>query len=141
MKVNFTETNMARLKELAVEMLLNNGIISTKIGQVLNVSDLLHTTTINTLNSIKNSIKKRIETLEGADEWTVEVDTQREIGNLKKDAELVNLIIGYKRYTQEVAENHAKKRELEKQLRNLEESTKTPAERIEDLKKQIEALS
>lgn len=141
MKVNFTETNMARLKELAVEMLLNNGIVSTKIGQVLNVSDLLHTTTINTLNSIKNSIKKRIETLEGADEWTVEVDTQREIGNLKKDAELVNLIIGYKRYTQEVAENHAKKRELEKQLRNLEESTKTPAERIEDLKKQIEALS
>ena len=141
MKVNFTETNMARLKELAVEMLLNNGIVSTKIGQVLNVSDLLHTTTINTLNSIKNSIKKRIEVLEGADEWTVEVDTQREIGNLKKDAELVNLIIGYKRYTQEVAENHAKKRELEKQLRNLEESTKTPAERIEDLKKQIEALS
>lgn len=141
MKVNFTETNMARLKELAVEMLLNNGIVSTKIGQILNVSDLLHTTTINTLNSIKNSIKKRIETLEGADEWTVEVDTQREIGNLKKDAELVNLIIGYKRYTQEVAENHAKKRELEKQLRNLEESTKTPAERIEDLKKQIEALS
>lgn len=141
MKVNFTETNMARLKELAIEMLLNNGIVSTKIGQVLNVSDLLHTTTINTLNSIKNSIKKRIEVLEGADEWTVEVDTQREIGNLKKDAELVNLIIGYKRYTQEVAENHAKKRELEKQLRNLEESTKTPAERIEDLKKQIEALS
>lgn len=141
MKVNFTETNMARLKELAIEMLLNNGIVSTKIGQVLNVSDLLHTTTINTLNSIKNSIKKRIETLEGADEWTVEVDTQREIGNLKKDAELVNLIIGYKRYTQEVAENHAKKRELEKQLHNLEESTKTPAERIEELKKQIEALS
>lgn len=141
MKVNFTETNMARLKELAIEMLLNNGIVSTKIGQVLNVSDLLHTTTINTLNSIKNSIKKRIEVLEGADEWTVEVDTQREIGNLKKDAELVNLIIGYKRYTQEIAENHAKKRELEKQLRNLEESTKTPAERIEDLKKQIEALS
>jgi hypothetical protein len=141
MKVNFTETNMARLKELAIEMLLNNGIVSTKIGQVLNVSDLLHTTTINTLNSIKNSIKKRIEVLEGADEWTVEVDTQREIGNLKKDAELVNLIIGYKRYTQEIAENHAKKRELEKQLHNLEESTKTPAERIEDLKKQIEALS
>lgn len=141
MKVNFTETNMARLKELAVEMLLNNGIVSTKIGQVLNVSDLLHTTTINTLNSIKNSIKKRIETLEGVDEWTVEADTQREIGNLKKDAELVNLIIGYKRYMQEIAENHAKKRELEKQLRNLEESTKTPAERIEDLKKQIEALS
>ena len=68
-------------------------------------------------------------------------DTQKEIGNLRKDAELVNLIIGYKRYTQEIAENHAKKRELEKQLHNLEESTKTPAERIEDLKKQIEALS
>lgn len=141
MKVNFTETNMARLKELAVEMLFNNGIVSTKIGQVLNVSDLLHTTTINTLNSIKNSIKKRIEILEGVDEWTVETDTQKEIGNLRRDAELVNLIIGYKRYTQEIAENHAKKCELEKQLRSLEESTKTPAERIEDLKKQIEALS
>ena len=141
MKVNFTETNMARLKELAVEMLLNNGIVSTKIGQVLNVSDLLHTTTINTLNSIKNSIKKRIEILEGVDEWTEETDTQKEIGNLRRDAELVNLIIGYKRYTQEIAENQAKKCELEKQLRSLEESTKTPAERIEDLKKQIEALS
>ena len=141
MRVNFTKDHMSKLKELAVEMLFNNGVVSTKIGQILNISDLLHTTTINTLNSIKNSIKKHIENLEGIDEWAVEADTRKEIETLRSNAELVNLIIGYKRYQQELAENHAKKCMLEKQLHNLEESTKTPAEKIEELKRQIEALS
>lgn len=138
--IKFTEEHMSKLKDLAVEMLLNNGIISTKIGQVLNISDLLHTTTINTLNSIKISLSKKIENLELVDEW-VETEAQKEIENLKRDKELVNLIIGYKRFQQEKEANTAKKHALEKQLKVLEESTKTPAEKIAEIKEQLNALS
>ena len=138
--IKFTEEHMTKLKDLAVEMLLNNGIISTKIGQVLNISDLLHTTTINTLNGIKISLSKKIENLELVDEW-VETEAQKEIENLKKDKELVNLIIGYKRFQQEKEANAAKKHALEKQLKELEESTKTPAEKIAEIKEQLNALS
>ena len=138
--IKFTEEHMTKLKDLAVEMLLNNGIISTTIGQVLNISDLLHTTTINTLKGIKISLSKKIENLELVDEW-VETETQKEIENLKRDKELVNLIIGYKRFQQEEKANAAKKHALEKQLKELEESTKTPAEKIAEIKEQLNALS
>ena len=138
--IKFTEEHMTKLKDLAVEMLLNNGIISTTIGQVLNISDLLHTTTINTLKGIKISLSKKIENLELVDEW-VEPETQKEIENLKRDKELVNLIIGYKRFQQEEKANAAKKHALEKQLKELEESTKTPAEKIAEIKEQLNALS
>lgn len=57
-KINFTKEHFERMKELAVDMLLKNESVTTKMGQILNISELIHTTTISTLNNIQIVIGK-----------------------------------------------------------------------------------
>lgn len=53
MKINFTQEHFQRMWSLLMGMLLNNETINNKLGQPLNVVELLHTTSINGLNSIR----------------------------------------------------------------------------------------
>ena len=43
-KINFTKEHMIRLYDLANEALIDKTSIQTKLGQVLNIYELLHTT-------------------------------------------------------------------------------------------------
>lgn len=139
-KVNFTKEHYAKMKELVFEMLVSNHTISTKLGQLLNIVELMHTQTINTLNSIRLSLSKQIEDLEKQDEWLALDYQQEKLEALKKKKELVNLIIGWKRHNMEVAETEAKKAELTKQLNELKDSQKTPEDRIKELEAQLKDL-
>ena len=126
------------MQELLLKKLLRNDVIVTKMGQALNVVELLHTTTINTLNSIRMDLSKKIERIESEDEW-VSSDNRR-LGLLKEDKELVNLIIGYKRYTLELQENEKKKEMLTQQLESLKESQKTPEDKIKELEAELASI-
>ena len=68
--------------------------------------ELLHTTSINGLNSIRLSLAKQIENLENTDEWVASPVSQAKLDNFKVAKETVNLIIGYKRFQQEIAETN-----------------------------------
>ena len=138
MKINFTKEHMSRLVELATDMLFANSCIQTTMGQVLNITELLHTTSINQLNNIKAMLVKKIEKLEGADEWVGE-DTEK-LESTRRTKELVNLIIGWKRYQLEISENKKKKEELTKKLAELKESTKTPEDRIKEMEAELAKL-
>ena len=138
-KINFTPTHFERMKELAVEMLLDNEVIVGKLGQQFNIVDLIHTATINTLNSMRVGIAKAIENLENADEW-VDSANQEKIEKLKKQKELVNLIIGYKRYLLEQQETSELKKQLKKTLADLKESQKTPEDKIKEIEAQLAEL-
>lgn len=138
MKINFTKDHFAKLKELAVESLFSGEIFRTKMGQILNVYELIHTVSINSLNDIKNSLAAKIQKLESKDEW-VEVDTA-ELNELKTQKELVNLIIGYKRFNLERNEIDAKRRELSAKLAELKESQKTPEDRIKEMEAELASL-
>lgn len=138
-KINFTPTHFERMKELAVEMLLDNEIIVGKLGQQFNIVDLIHTTTINTLNSLRVGMAKAIENLENADEW-VDSANQEKIEKLKKQKELVNLIIGYKRWLLEQNELSELKKNLKKTLADLKESQKTPEDKIKEIEAQLAEL-
>ena len=129
--INFTKDHEARLKELACEMLFNNGVIQTKLGQPLDIVELLHTTTINTLNEIRNKLSNTIAKMEEADEW-IEKDSSK-IEKQRKAKELVNLIIGWKRFNLELKERERRIAEIDKQLNDIDEATKTP----EDKKKEL----
>ena len=100
MKINFTKEHMDRLVQLASRALFNRTIVTTKLGQVLNVYELLHTTSINSLNEIKTFYSKKIEKIESQDEW-INQDNDK-LDSLKEIKELVNLIIGWKRYSLEL---------------------------------------
>lgn len=138
MKINFTKEHMQRLLDLANEALFNRSSVTTKLGQVLNIYELLHTTSINQLGEIKVGLIKKIEKMEQGDEW-LDPDNAK-LQALKETKELVNLIIGWKRYNLELSENARKKEELTEKLNELKESTKTPEDRIKELEAQLSEL-
>ena len=129
---------MARLLDLADEALFNKTTVFTKLGQPLNIYELLHTTSINQLNEIKLGLAKKIEKAESADEW-IAPDNDK-LQSMKDTKELVNLIIGWKRYNLELDENARKKEELIEKLAELKESQKTPEDRIKELEAQLKEL-
>jgi len=138
MKINFTKDHMLRLYDLANEALFDRTSVTTKLGQPLNIYELLHTTSINQLNEIKLSLAKRIEKAESADEW-IDPDNAK-LQALKETKELINLIIGWKRYNLELSENARKKEELTEKLNELKESQKTPEDRIKELEAKLKEL-
>lgn len=140
-KINFTKEHFEKLKAYALEMLFLNETITTKLGQPLSIVELLHTTTINTLNSIRLTLSKEIETIENQDEWVSGETSQRKLENLKAKKELVNLIIGYKRFTQEQTEIARERASLEDELVKLKESQKTPEDKIKELESKLETLN
>lgn len=141
MAINFTKEHYAKLKELAFDMLVSNDTIPTKLGQSLTILELMHTTTINTLNGLKQQIAKQIDNLENQDEWASSEHLQSKLSKLKAKKELVNLIVGWKRYSEEREELSAKKEELSIQLKKLKEAQKTPEERIKELEEQITGIT
>lgn len=141
MKVNFTSEHYAKMKELAFNMLISNQYVTTKLGVTISIVDLMHTQTINTLNSIRIALSKQIEDLEKQDEWVASNSTQERLSSLKDKKELVNLIIGWKRYNLEVEEIKKKREEITKQLNDLKESQKTPEDKIKELEAELSNLN
>lgn len=141
MAINFTKEHYAKLKELAFNMLVSNDTIPTKLGQSLTILELMHATTINTLNGLKQQLQKQIDNLENQDEWASSEHLQSKLNKLKAEKELVNLIVGWKRYSEEREELSEKKKELSIQLKKLKDAQKTPEERIKEIEEQIESIN
>lgn len=140
MKVNFTKEHFNQMCNYLISMLITNTVVTTKMGTPLNVVELLHTTTIKTLNGIRIFITKQISNLENEDEWVATESTQTKLENLKNLKEAINLIIGYKRYNLEVEEAKRQRVELEAKLAELKESQKTPADRIKEIEDELKDL-
>ena len=138
MKINFTKEHFSKLVNLVAQAAMNNVTIPTKMGQQLNIVELLHTTSITTLNNIKAALTQKIRNIEDRDEW-IEADTEA-LEGIKAQKELVNLIVGWKRWTLEVEANKQKKAELTKKLAALKESTKTPEDRIKEMEAELASM-
>lgn len=139
-RINFTPEHLTRLKELSIDFLFNNKVIHSKLGNPMNIHELLHLTTINSLNSIRQECKSLIRRIEDKDEWIINNNDSIALKEAKDSEELVNLIIGYKRYQNEQESIKRKKLALQEQLNELKESQKTPAERIAEIEAQIAQL-
>lgn len=140
MKINFTKEHYQKMCELLLGMLVENETIPSKMGTPLNVVELLHTTTVNSLNNIRLALGKEIEKFENQDEWIASDSSQSKLEDLKAKKELVNLVIGYKRFTLEVEGNKRKKAELRAKLNALKESQKTPEDQIKELEAELAGL-
>lgn len=140
MKINFKKEHFDRLKELAVKALLNNDTLVGRLGNPIDIVELIHGTTINSLNQIRLSLAKKIESLEGKDEWAADDTNQVSLEKAKEQKDLVNLIIGYKRYKQEVNDNKVNKKALQEQLSALKESQKTPEDKIKEIEAQLSSI-
>ena len=141
MERKWNAEDIKRMNEHQSEMLFENATITNKFGAHLGVEALLHSTTPNTLNEIRKSLSRKINDLEEVDEWTANNSTQNELQILKKNRELVNLIIGYKYHLAEVSRLETKKAELKNQIEKLKDANKTPAERLKELEDELNALA
>ena len=138
MKINFSKEHFSKLVNLVAQAAMNNVTIPTKMGQQLNIVELLHTTSITTLNNIKAALTQKIRNIEDRDEW-VETDSEA-LDEIKAQKELVNLIVGWKRWKMEMEENRRKRAELQKKYDDLCESTKTPEDKKKELEAELAAL-
>lgn len=139
-KIKFNKDHFELLKLMLVKYLFDNRKITTKFNVELNVVELLHTTTINSLNTIRLSLSKKIEELEAKDEWISEDSIQEELSNAKDDKKLVNLIIGYKRYILEQEEIAKKRAELINKINNIKEAVKTPEDKLKEAEEALKEL-
>lgn len=139
-KINFTKEHYDKMCALLMRMLLNNWVIPTAIGTPLDAVALLHTTTINTLNTIRHSLTKQIAKLEDADEWIQTEVVQDKLDSLKDSKELVNLIIGYKRFLTEQAEIKQKKAILTAKIAEMKEAIKSPEEKLKEAEAELSEL-
>lgn len=139
-KINFTKEHFNKMCNLLLGMLLNNAVINSRIGTPINAVELVHTTTINSLNSIRLALSKKVEQLESQDEWVATDVTAQQLEIAKTQKELVNLVIGYKRYKMEAEENAKKKAELMAKLKALKESQKSPEDKIKELETELSKI-
>ena len=139
-KINFTKEHFEKMCSLLLTMLLNNSTVNSKLGTPINVVELLHTTTINSLNDIRLTLSNKIKRLENQDGWVTSGSTAKQLDTVREQEELVNLVIGYKRYRMEVEENAQKKAELTAKLKALKESQKSPEDRIKELEAELSAM-
>ena len=103
-KINFTPEHEKQLKDLYLELGFSGAKLQGKFGaNFMSVDQLLHTTTIETLKGFKVTLKKEIDELEKEDEWTTGVTSSKRLTITKKWYDYVNLLIGYKLYTEQVA--------------------------------------
>lgn len=139
-KINFTKDHFNKMLSMAAAMLVNNEVVLTKMGQPLNIVELMHTATIGTLMDIKKSLSKKIENLEDQDEWVESSTNQVNLTRYKNQKELVNLIIGWKRFMLEASEAAKRKQELESKLKELKDSQKTPEDKIKEIEAELASM-
>lgn len=139
-KINFTKEHQVRLFNAANLAVFNNKFFNTPMGGTATIQELLHQTTVNTLIQMKQALDKKISSKEAADEWSMTDEEQRVIANLKADSELINLVIGWKKYTNYQNEIAKKKVELNKMIDELKESQKTPEDKIKELESELKSL-
>lgn len=140
MKINFTKDHFEKLKELLSIMLLNNETVNNRLGMPVNVVELVHTTSLNSLNDMRNALKKTVEKAESADEWVSSFISQEKVNKLRRQIETIYLIIGYKRYQMELADLNNKREELTEKLNKMKEEAKTPEERIIEVQNELDNL-
>ena len=135
-RVTFTKEHFEEMKKLYVDLSFKGVALAGKFNaNSLNPYDLLQSTNINTLISLRSTLKKEVEAFEvDQDEFTA-TDYQRSQNKEKKKWErFLYLLVGYKRRKEQAANDAAEATRIERELKILREENMTPKE------KELEAL-
>lgn len=132
----FTKTHFDNLSQLIIEALFKDKTFYNNLNMPITVYDLVNNTTINSLTSMYSKALRKLNEVEQQNEWK-ETDTTE----LIKTTQLLNLLIGYKTYANEVKERREKKKLLEEKLNTLKEESKSPEEKIKEIEELINSTS
>jgi uncharacterized protein (DUF342 family) len=140
-KVNFTTEHMGRLKVLALLFLMAGTIFKGAISTSLNVFQLIHDTTVNSLRTLYTNLEKEIAGLKKLSKWDMNDYQQKRLTKLEEQLEFLDLLIGFKLYKEQVAENKKLIAAKKAELLELEDSMLKPEDRINKLKDELKELS
>ena len=136
----FTKTHFDNLSQLIIEALFKDKTFYNNLNMPITVYDLVNNTTINSLTSMYSKALRKLNEVEQQNEWK-ETDTTE----LIKTTQLLNLLIGYKTYSNEVKkkdkEKEKEKKLLEEKLNTLKEASKSPEEKIKEIEELIKSTS
>lgn len=132
----FTKTHFDNLSQLIIEALFKDKTFYNNLNMPITVYDLVNNTTINSLTSMYSKALRKLNEVEQQNEWK-ETDTTE----LIKTTQLLNLLIGYKTYANEVKERKEKRKLLEEKLNTLKEESKSPEEKIKEIEELIKSTS
>lgn len=132
----FTKTHFDNLSQLIIEALFKDKTFYNNLNMPITVYDLVNNITINSLTSMYSKALRKLNEVEQQNEWK-ETDTTE----LIKTTQLLNLLIGYKTYANEVKERKEKKKLLEEKLNTLKEASKSPEEKIKEIEELINSTS
>ena len=136
MKINFTSENEKQLKDLFLDLGFSGLTLNGKFGaNSYNAYQLLHNCTIETLQGLFTQTNKEINALGETNRWTSTTATQDKVKRLTKWKEYLDLLIGYKFFTAEVAAETSRKRKEAQEKLILLKGAKDAAEikRISEL--------
>lgn len=132
----FTKTHFDNLSQLIIEALFKDKTFYNNLNMPITVYDLVNNTTINSLTSMYSKALRKLNEAEQQNEWK-ETDTTE----LIKTTQLLNLLIGYKTYSNEVKEKEKERKLLEEKLNTLKEASKSPEEKIKEIEELIKSTS
>lgn len=132
----FTKTHFDNLSQLIIEALFKDKTFYNNLNMPITVYDLVNNTTINSLTSMYSKALRKLNEVEQQNEWK-ETDTTE----LIKTTQLLNLLIGYKTYSNEVKERKEERKLLEEKLNTLKEASKSPEEKIKEIEELINSTS
>lgn len=135
--INFTEQHKKELEQLVFEAVAKNWQVTTKLGMNLDVMDIFHTATVQTLRNIRRDLTEKVNKFED-DEWSEKsIQDDEKIAHYNMSIKLINLTIGFRLWKQEQYDLESKKAALKLKLQLLKEDQKTPEEKIAELEEEI----
>lgn len=139
-QINFTKEHLTQLQNSLMQLMFKNQTIKGMMGTTINAHQLLNETSIKTLQQLYIATSKDIENQSKLDRWSMTNYQQTKLDDLKSTAELLDLLIGYKKSEALREANFIKLKEKKELLQTLKDQSKTPEVKIKELEAEISEL-
>lgn len=139
-QINFTKEHLTQLQTSLMQLMFKNQTIKGMMGTTINAHQLLNETSIKTLQQLYIATSKDIENQSKLDRWSMTNYQQTKLDDLKSTAELLDLLIGYKKSEALREANFIKLKEKKELLQTLKDQSKTPEVKIKELEAEISEL-
>lgn len=139
----FTADNREELAKLTAELTFSGETLQGKMGSnQLSPWDFINISTLNHVEGAWKAVKRQISALNSdGNPWEDSETKNQETAELfRKWERFLFLTLGFKTWKAEENSRLAKKERLQGQLERLVQENKTPAERIAELKAELEAV-
>jgi len=140
-KINFTKEHSNQMADLAVQALFNDTKFKGELGNEYTVRELIHQLSVNSLVKLKANLSKKIEELDVEDPWEVSQEKARELAELETKRALVNLLIGWRKFTSQEAQIEARVAALKQELDKITIESMSPEEKKAALQREIDNLT